>query len=74
MAINMQVKILKIIHEREIKSVGDSGGKAVDVRIIATTNKNFEELVKKVLYEILPITSKSKSYRILHTDHKAWDM
>ncbi|WP_236898676.1 sigma 54-interacting transcriptional regulator [Clostridium beijerinckii] len=47
MNINMQAKILRVIQEREIESIGGSGVKSVDVRIITATNKNLEELVKK---------------------------
>jgi PAS domain S-box-containing protein len=47
MNINMQAKILRVIQAREIESIGGSGVKSVDVRIITATNKNLEELVKK---------------------------
>lgn len=56
MNINMQAKILRVIQEREIESIGGSGVKSVDVRIITATNKNLEELVKRGSLERICIT------------------
>jgi PAS domain S-box-containing protein len=47
---NMQVKLLRVIQEKEIQKLGDIGTKKVDVRIIAATNKNLKEQVKKNLF------------------------
>lgn len=47
MPMNMQVKILRTIQEREIERVGGNVLKEIDVRIIAATNKNLEESVKE---------------------------
>lgn len=41
----MQVKILRFLQDREIQKVGASVREAVDVRIVAATNKNLEEMV-----------------------------
>ncbi len=46
MPIGMQAKILRVIQERELESIGAVGVKAIDVRIIAATNKNLEEMVE----------------------------
>lgn len=46
MPISMQVKLLRVIQEKEIERVGGVKSIPLDVRIIAATNKNLEELVK----------------------------
>lgn len=46
MPMNMQVKILRVIQEKEIERVGGNVVKQVDVRIIAATNKNVEQAVR----------------------------
>lgn len=42
MDISLQVKILRVLQEKEIERVGGSGPKKVDVRVIAATNRNLE--------------------------------
>ena len=46
MDISLQVKILRVLQEKEIERVGGSGPKQVDVRIIAATNRDLEEEVR----------------------------
>ena len=46
MPFNLQSKILRIIQEREFYRVGGSQTINVDVRFIASTNKNLEKMVK----------------------------
>jgi len=42
----MQLKILRVLQEKEILRVGENRPRRVDVRIIAATNKNLEEEVE----------------------------
>ena len=46
----MQVKLLRVLQEREIEPVGAEQPEAVDVRIVAATNKDLEELVRQGLF------------------------
>src|SRR2546422_5224243 len=46
-SLGMQAKILRALQEREIMRVGGTQPLKVDVRIIAATNKNLEQLLKE---------------------------
>jgi len=46
MPMNMQVKLLRVIQEKELVKVGGNDAIKVDVRIIASTNKSLEQLIK----------------------------
>jgi transcriptional regulator with PAS, ATPase and Fis domain len=45
--LTMQAKLLRVLQEHEIKRVGGTETLKVDVRIVAATNKNLEELVEE---------------------------
>jgi Nif-specific regulatory protein len=47
MAPPLQAKMLRVIQEREFERVGGTRTLRVDVRVVAATNKNLEEAVKK---------------------------
>ena len=44
---NLQVKLLRILQEGELERVGDSRTIKVDVRVVAATNHNLEELIEQ---------------------------
>jgi transcriptional regulator with GAF, ATPase, and Fis domain len=47
MDLSLQVKILRVLQEKEIERVGGSGMKKVDVRIVAATNRDLEHDVSQ---------------------------
>jgi DNA-binding NtrC family response regulator len=50
MSLSMQVKLLRVLEDREICMVGSNRTRKVDVRILAATNKELASLVKKGLF------------------------
>ncbi|MBM3297492.1 MAG: sigma-54-dependent Fis family transcriptional regulator [Candidatus Aminicenantes bacterium] len=46
-SLNIQAKLLRVIQEREVTRIGGSRPIKVDVRILAATNVNLEDLVRK---------------------------
>lgn len=45
MDLTLQVKILRVLQEKEIERVGGSGVRKVDVRVVAATNRDLEQEV-----------------------------
>ena len=50
MSRSMQMNLLRVLQEREIKRVGDTAVKKIDVRVIAATNEELSEKVKDGLF------------------------
>lgn len=46
MPLNMQVKILRVLQERTFEKVGSNRTQSADVRIVAATHKNLEEMIE----------------------------
>jgi len=47
MPLSLQVKLLRVLQENEIRPVGDSKPKKIDIRVLAATSKNLEQEIKK---------------------------
>ncbi|MHC4538330.1 MAG: sigma-54-dependent transcriptional regulator [Planctomycetota bacterium] len=50
MSLAMQVKLLRVLQDREVCMVGSSRVRKVDVRILAATNRDLQGLVRKGLF------------------------
>jgi two-component system response regulator AtoC len=47
MSLNTQAKLLRTLQEKEIRRVGGTAAVPVDIRVIAATNRNLEEAIRK---------------------------
>ena len=64
MPLALQAKLLRVLQEKEVDRIGGSGTVPVDVRIIATTNRDLSQMVKEGLFRkdlyyrlrIIPLT------------------
>lgn len=45
--LDMQVKFLRVVQEQEVERIGGNRPVKIDVRIVAATNRNLEEMVKQ---------------------------
>ncbi|MBW2593314.1 MAG: sigma-54-dependent Fis family transcriptional regulator [Deltaproteobacteria bacterium] len=50
MSVTMQIKLLRVLQERELTRVGGSSVIKVDVRLIAATNRNLSERIRQGLF------------------------
>ena len=51
----LQVKILRVLQEREIDKVGETRPIKVDVRVIAATNRNLEKMIADSMFRRRPV-------------------
>lgn len=78
MPLQIQVKILRVLQDKKITPIGSRTEKQINVRIIAATNKNLEEEVKKRAFrqdlfyrlsvfpiDIPPLRERKKDIKIL---------
>jgi len=49
-SMNMQVKLLRVLQNKEVTMVGSSRPQKIDVRVIATSNKNLRTQIEKSLF------------------------
>ncbi|MGL5640870.1 MAG: sigma-54 interaction domain-containing protein, partial [Paraclostridium sp.] len=47
MSLHLQAKLLRVLQEKEVDKIGAKHNVSIDVRIIAATNKDLEDMVKK---------------------------
>ena len=45
--LQMQAKLLRVLQDKSVKKVGSNEAKKINVRLIAATNRNLEEMVKE---------------------------
>ena len=50
MSLHLQAKLLRVLQEKELNKIGSNYNKTIDVRVIAATNKNLEEMVSSGLF------------------------
>ncbi len=78
MPLNMQAKLLRVIQEREIERIGSNTPKRIDVRIIAATNRNIQEMINEkkfrldLYYRLNVVTLKLPALRDCKEDIKEY--
>ncbi|MEY2191797.1 sigma 54-interacting transcriptional regulator [Neobacillus sp. BF23-41] len=77
MSLSLQAKLLRVLQEREFYRVGGTVRIQVDVRIIAATNRNLEEMVQEGLFRedlyyrlnVISLNVPPLRNRLYETDH-----
>jgi|TARA_B110000090_G_scaffold186234_1_gene214851 sigma-54 specific flagellar transcriptional regulator A len=72
MPVDLQVKLLRVLQERQIDSVGSLLSTPIDVRVLAATHKDISGLIEKSLFRedlyyrlnVMPIEIKALSERV----------
>ncbi|MCR2044395.1 sigma 54-interacting transcriptional regulator [Anaerosalibacter massiliensis] len=49
---NMQVKLLRVLQDKEIEKIGSTESEEVDVRVIAATNRDLEKMVSEGMFRL----------------------
>lgn len=44
--LNVQIRLLRVLQEKEVRKVGEQKAKKIEIRIIAATNSNLKEMIK----------------------------
>ncbi len=72
--VSVQTKLLRVLQDQEIRALGESRTKKVDVRVIACTNRNLEEMISDgrfrddLFYRLHVITLRTPPLREMRED------
>lgn len=47
MALPLQARLLRVLQEREVRPIGDTDVRKIDTRVLASTNRNLEDMVAR---------------------------
>ena len=56
MPLHLQVKLLRVLQERQIRPVGAAESEHIDVRVISATHRNLPSMVAEGLFRKISIT------------------
>lgn len=49
---NMQVKLLRVLQDKEIEKIGSNTSEKIDVRVIAATNQDLEKMISEGMFRL----------------------